>query len=428
LPNQVIYVRNPAGGEVVDPTDSSSPYFDNEYGNEFGTAINSGIPQIQTVNSVWVGSPLPFPGPIFKWVRITAATEQSLRIDVDAVGGPDGTTPLYYNAAGVGASGKPTGSLTATPGAVQALEVTSMALLPNGSQKILQYVVARTPIDLPPIYAALTLDGSGVNYSGPAAGAFKVQGLDQYSPGPGCVPSATSVYAVGYSDSADQNLAGSSNGMKDEPANYTGNTAVPPPPPPPAPPPPFLTSPDVDYVGSMPSGAPSKYWKDPGGWNALLAELKSNADVVLAQHSTPASALPTTMTPTNPLVVYVDGDLDLSGWNSTGYGLLVVTGQLKYDPGASWYGMVLVAGEGTITSLSASSGTGEIRGALFLARTLDVSNNPLPPLGPLGPTSFNFNTAPSSGGAGISYSSCWIQAALLKSGYKKLSFREIIPQ
>ena len=127
-------------------------------------------------------------------------------------------------------------------------------------------------------------------------------------------------------------------------------------------------------------------------------------------------------------VVYVDGDLDLSGWNSTGYGLLVVTGELRYDPSASWYGVVLVAGEGNITSLSAASGSGEIRGALFLARTLDVANNPLPPLGPLGPTSFNFNTAPSSGGVGISYSSCWIKAALPKSGYKKLSFREIIPQ
>src|SRR5260370_2602665 len=51
---------------------------------------------------------------------------------------------------------------------------------------------------------------------------------------------------------------------------------------------------------------------------------------------------PSGMSSTNPLTVAVKGDLDLDGWHNTGYGLLLVTGNLNYDPDASWQGIVLV--------------------------------------------------------------------------------------
>src|SRR6516165_3678600 len=41
--SQVVYIKNPAGAEVVDPTDLSgaNPYADNEYQQEFGIPVTS---------------------------------------------------------------------------------------------------------------------------------------------------------------------------------------------------------------------------------------------------------------------------------------------------------------------------------------------------------------------------------------------------
>ncbi len=45
------------------------------------------------------------------------------------------------------------------------------------------------------------------------------------------------------------------------------------------------------------------------------------------------------MSLSNPMTVVVNGDLDLSGWHNAGFGLLLVTGTLHYDPDASWNGL-----------------------------------------------------------------------------------------
>ena len=52
-------------------------------------------------------------------------------------------------------------NLALTPNAQQALEVTTLAVLPNGTQKILQYVVAPVsyPLNFP---SALTLAGNTI--------------------------------------------------------------------------------------------------------------------------------------------------------------------------------------------------------------------------------------------------------------------------
>jgi hypothetical protein len=133
--------------------------------------------------------------------------------------------------------------------------------------------------------------------------------------------------------------------------------------------------------------------------------------------------LPAAMSASNPMTIVVNGDLTLSSWRSTGYGLLLVTGKFTYDPDASWNGIILVIGKGWMYSYQGSYATTQIQGGLFLAKTVDASGNPLPASSPPISSFFNF-TSPSAAN-GIYYSSCWIQAAMPNLSYKILSFHEI---
>ena len=156
------------------------------------------------------------------------------------------------------------------------------------------------------------------------------------------------------------------------------------------------------------------------GLNALVQAITESADVVVNGNATQAN-MPTAMSATNPMTIVVNGNLTLNGWHATGYGLLLVTGDFTFDPDASWDGIVLVIGTGKI--YSHQSGNGQFLGALFLARTLDASGNPLASGSALGSSYFDFTS--SSGSNGIYYSNCWIQAAMPASIYKILSFHEI---
>lgn len=127
------------------------------------------------------------------------------------------------------------------------------------------------------------------------------------------------------------------------------------------------------------------------------------------------------------MTVVVNGDLDLttgSGVRVIGYGLLLVTGTLTYDPDVSWNGIVLVIGKGNF--VGSRKGTGKIDGAMLVAQTRDASNNLLPDPN-LGPSSVIFQSG-SDGGTGVYYNTCWIQMAQSPTSYTKLSFREINQQ
>ena len=119
------------------------------------------------------------------------------------------------------------------------------------------------------------------------------------------------------------------------------------------------------------------------------------------------------------MTIVVNGDLDLSSWHQTGYGLLLVRGNLNYDPDASWDGMVMVVGKGTVTG--SKGGSGEIDGAFLVANTLDAAGNTLSP--DFGQATMLFD--PNMGGNGIRYSNCWVQAAQPVASFKILSFHEI---
>jgi len=410
--SNVLYIQNPVGGETVAPTDSSNAYADTEYQTEFGVQPPTSATIINSVSPV-----AGFPGQSFKWTRINAVTEQSLNLDVKPDNYLDPSTLLFYDPAAKDASNNPRPSLivSATPPltAMQALEITSLAVLPNGSRRMLQYIVAPSLIfpggaDLT-FPAALTLDGNNVTFSGPGtsgANSFFVNGQDQCS--------TAYVPAIGFVNTGDSSKSNIVSGATPA-GNYLGFPLVGPPPPPPQTP---STSPNS--VGDV-SLRLRANWLTPSGLDAVVQDTTKSADVVINGNATGTGTLNALgMSATNPLTVVINGDLDLSAWHGVGYGLLLVTGTLKYDPDATWEGVVLVIGQGQF--ISTTSGDGGIDGAVFIARTRDSSGNLL---SALGPASFNQGNAGTHSGRGINYNSCLVKSSQGPLTYRVLSFREI---
>jgi hypothetical protein len=411
---QVLYILNPAGGEVVAPADLSNPntYPDIEYQKEFGIPISAA--NVQTINSISGTGGVP--GPSFKWVRVTPATEASLGIDVNYDHNIDNVSPLYYDPVHISASGtvKPglvvpgvPGPGVPSPAALQALEITALAVIKPNTQKLLQYVVVPGTLNLN-FSAGLTLAGNNVTYTGPNSNLFFVNGNDP-TVGRSCtIPPQPPLPAIGFTNSGDNSKTNIVTGTSPQPGNYVGM----------APPAPDPATPSVGLVTMQPG------LQKPSSLDSLVQTISQSADMVLSPVSPATSVtgaqLPTTMTLSYPMTIVINGDLDLTSWHSTGYGLLLVTGNLIYDPAASWYGIVLLIGKGNLAGLP--GGGGRIEGALFVAQTRDAMGNLLPDPN-LGAASVTLD--PATGGAGIYYDSCWISMALRPPTYQVLAFREI---
>jgi hypothetical protein len=158
----------------------------------------------------------------------------------------------------------------------------------------------------------------------------------------------------------------------------------------------------------------------PSGLDRLVQSITQSADLVLSPPSGTAAdqtSLPSTMNAQNPMIVAVNGDFNLHG-HGTGYGLLLVTGTLDYDPDAFWNGVILVIGKGIFTS--SKMGVGVINGTVFVAQTRDSTGTLLPDPN-LGQSSFT----QTGGGNGIRYSSNWVNTTQALLPYGVLSFREI---
>ena len=383
-----IYVINPLGGEPVTPWVPGSTYADAEFNLEFGGICPAPLPPNPSPStpSIWNRNPLnglPFPGPLYKWVRINGVTELSLNLDTYPYDTFVEPKLVYYDGQHL------TDNNTAGP---QVLEVTALAVLPNGSQKLVQYLVAPTPLNLN-FNAALTLDGNNAQFTAPNTNNFWVRGNDQYSAG-SCNPGSGVVDAVGYTNNSDSSYSNITSAIRSSPpaqdvrGNYTNGVAL---------------TPDVNYETLPPN------MQTVAGLNTLVQTIMENADVVVNGNET-QSSMPAAMSASNPMTIAINGDLTFNGWHGTGYGLLLVTGTFTFDPDATWNGIVLVIGKGKLYSHQA--GNGQFNGAVFLAST-DPAVAPF----------FDFTS--SSVSNGIYYSSCWIQAAMPTMPYKILSFHEI---
>ncbi len=409
------YILNPGPTEAAGTLLTTYP--DAEYDSEFGSGALAAA-TVGTTLSVWNRTPLTtnlsFPGPLYKWVRINAVSEISLKL-ADTYPFLDGTqdpTPLYYDGA----------HLNDTNSGRQVFEITALAVLPNASgqnsQKLLQYLAAPGPLTLPPFLssaplAALTLSGSPGNsptFHAPANNAaFAVEGHNF-----GCSGTDTGsnpVVAVGlfgdYSGSSyNSDLSNITGGIPASPASvqqsYIG----------------VNSAPDVEYLASYPVSVMS-----PAQVEAIAQYIIQNADAALVpagSNATQTAYLTSLgMSPTNIMTVIAKGNLDISNWSHDGYGLLLVTGTFTYDPDTNWNGIVLVIGQGIVNGSHMQYK--QINGSMFVAKTRDASGNLL--TGRIGGASVAF--LDSMQGNGIRYSSCWVQKAQPVSTYKVLSFHEI---
>jgi hypothetical protein len=357
------------------------------------------IPSVSTVTS----GGTTYQGPLFKWVRINPATEKSIGVDVDGdnISPNDSTTPLYFDPAHLDAGGNPEPSLivSAAPPATafQVFEVTSLAVLPNGSQKLLQYVVTPATLNLK-FPSALTLNSNNASMSGGSSNGYQINGQDQ------CNAAALPLPAIGYNGGGATNYNNISGGLP-HPNNYIGAT-----PPWPAPPTPSV----VNVAGTL-----SPNLQTPASLDALVQLIAQNADAVITpgggSHADPGD-LPSGMSPTHPMTVVINGDYSQSG-GFTGYGLLVVTGNFTFSANSGWRGIVLVIGQGTVNGTG--GGGNEFDGVLFVAKTQNASGTELVALGQ---ATLNMSAG---GGSGINYNSCWVNSVQSIQTYNVLSFREI---
>jgi hypothetical protein len=398
---QVRYITNPVGAENV-----LVVYPDTQYNTEFGAgalAAATGAGNVKTIPSVStvISGGTTYQGPLFKWVRINAATEKSIGVDVDSdAAANDSVIPLYYDPAHLDAGGNPQPSLivSAAPpaSAFQVFEVTSLAVLPNGSQKQLQYVVTPATLNLK-FPSALTLDTNNASMNGGSSNGYQINGQDQ------CNAAALPLPAIGYDGGGTTNYNNIKSGLP-HPDNYIGAGAAPP-------------NPSVVNV----AGTLSPNLQTPASLDALVQLISQNADKVITPavgtHADPGD-LPAGMSPTNPVTVVVNGDYRQSG-TFTGYGLLVVTGNFKFSADSGWRGIILVIGQGTVNG--EDNGGNEFDGAIFVAKTRDAAGTEL---AALGQATFAI-TVGDGGGSGINYNSCWVNSVQAKQTYSVLSFREI---
>src|SRR5208282_3754776 len=226
---QTLYVINRLPGDNIVPWDPSNTYYDYEYQTEFGTPASGASYQSQP--SVWDNNVQNIPGPIYKWVRINAATEQSIFTQVNASGSYSNSPALFFDPAHVNSSGNPWPSVVVGPTStsVQALEITSLAELPNGTKKVLQYLAAPVTVNLT-FPAALILDGYSDVFSSPNHASWVVQGSSDGGDS-ACSPSGPvpyPVYAVGVPDHPDvTNVINGIPTSPNETGNFTGTGSTP---------------------------------------------------------------------------------------------------------------------------------------------------------------------------------------------------------
>lgn len=291
-------------------------------------------------------------------------------------------------------------------------EVTSYAVTPRGTIRMLQDDIAAFTFNLN-LKSPLSIPGTVGSFSGGNSKNYQIDGFDGSGSAPavaGCTPNGPGGPAVSVQNGSSANVV--QPGLP-RPANYTGNSCS-------------YYSGGQGCIGNatLPTSMNS-----PSQLDSTLSTIAANSNVCLGcggtagtySFSNIASGLPGGSWPnaaTNPQVVYVNGNLDISGSN-TGSGILVVTGNLTYDGNSSWNGIILVVGQGTTTYNVNGGGNGQFNGAIFVATTKDSTGKEL---ANFGTSDFNIN---GGGGSGIFYNSCWINNVQRPTSYVVLSAKQI---
>jgi hypothetical protein len=402
--NGVIYITNPAPGEVVSPwLPLGANYPDDEICKE--VSCTSGVPTgtwyatPQSASTSYAASPIL----TWKWVRVMAKANKS-DTGTTRVTSVDGTTSGNRVCwTGTNEIATAAASCVAANTNYQPVyELTSLAVTTSGSRRMTQYEVSRT--SFPPMPGAMIFDGPNPNYgTNPHSAAFGVSGTDAAqgpTAGVGCGPAANQP-ALGADGSGS---AVSLSGQVNVPGSYTS--------------------------GATPTPAVSDISTALGPLTTVdgLTNLVNS----VTQAAGPANVFPnaTSATPTNlgtpaaPAVNVVQGDYTFPG---SGTGILLVTGTLTFNGTPSFNGLILVIGKGNV--LKNGGGNGTLNGSLFVANlysdTPPAYNN-LIPLGSNNPPGTPTVAWNGGGNAMIQYDSCWISSVSQSFPFKIVAQRELI--
>jgi len=385
-PGDVLYILNNPGSafSVTDVTTSTSPYYDWEYDQEWGTgslATAKAAGKIQTKSSdVLLPSLTGMLPPIpYAWVRVTILTERAAARDINSDGTLDASMPVYFDGSNE--------NLNHSGGAVYRL--TSLAVLSTGASSMVQYDAGPGMV-VPAMPGALTLCGPNVTWGPPSSNNWEFNGSDHATPTQPAIEGIATCSSTANS-TITSNLP--------KPANYTGKGATP------------------DVVND--SSTMGTCVQSVTCLNSLVITLTASAGQVFYGTSAP----PTPMgTDASPLITVV-ADNTTPSWapgntsSCDGAGILVVTGTLTCAGGSSFDGMILVVGQGVFNI--SGGGNGAFNGAFLVAKTRDSLGNLLSTLG--NPTF----TVSGGGNNSMNYNSQFENMVRSRFPYKVLAFRAI---
>jgi hypothetical protein len=403
-PGGVVYIVNPNAARGETAASILTTYGDDEICKETQTVAvpcaNNSMGQLVATPGNWettvAASPTYAAAPVFpwKWLRINLRQNNENNAAAPSYNTNGQNTPQMVCWNGINEyadPNAPNGALTdlgCTAPNMPVYVLTALSVTPSGSRRMVQAEVAedKYPFVTP---AAITMDGTLTTFTGGASNQWDVNGND--SPGCGVATVGPPVHAIGVLNAAG--VATVDAGIS-RPGNITGSGA---------------TTPDVaDVSATMPANLQSV-----SSLQTMVSTMKSN--VTQPVINGPASGLSNPGTQANPQIIYVNGDLSISG-NTVGYGILVVTGNLTVSGSPNWNGIILVVGKGNLTT----SGTAQYNGAVIVANTVDALGNPLPVQGT---AHVNVN---GGGHGGFQYSSgCIAQAATL-STFHVAAIRELM--
>jgi hypothetical protein len=248
-----------------------------------------------------------------------------------------GTYRVYLTNAASLSGVSPVETATSTTDNDYRVTLTSFGRGPNNSLAVVQVIVKK--IVLPPLPGAITLPGPNVAFQGPTASSADVHG------------EAKLAIAL-TSDAAQTTVVNHLNSIG-RLANYECSTA-----------------PCINNVAAT----INPILNSVEGIEGLYRELLSVAHVVTGSTTLTAEQLGTT---SNRKIVVVNGNATFSG--VSGAGVLVVTGELTISNAAQYNGVIICLGQGTLRRVGGNSG--DVQGAVVIAKTRDASNNILAALG-----------------------------------------------
>jgi hypothetical protein len=331
----------------------------------------------------------------WKWARVTLKQDNAFGVGYYVNGLATSGSRVYWNGNNECVQTASNLSTCNLPTYV----ITALAVTPSGSRRMVQMEVAQDQLNFT-APSALTLDGSGDSFTGANSNNYQVDGNDVGGCGT-AAGSAPAVPAIGVpaGDSTDKTaiitqIDNTVNNNQNKMNNYYGSGG---------------TSPDVEAV-SLPSTMTSV-----GALQTLVSQLKN--DITQPVITGPATGLSNPGTSDSPQIIYVNGDLTVSG-STIGTGILIVTGNLVFKGTAEWDGLVLVVGKGNFTM----DGTNTFKGAVLVADTLDASGGVLNVLGGAQGTV----AGGGSSNGGIFYSAGCLNQATKLTTFHSVSFRELL--